>query len=115
MDFAWFMILFMNPLLLVVGVLLGATWSLCGAQWVYRTVRRRSLRKEFAAKKPRHLSAVLEPRWDAYDPEEAHVDTKCICHGRRLKEGDMVLLWPEAGALGLINISVYCPSVKEFV
>jgi len=115
MEFAWFMALFMNPLLLIVGVLLGATWVVCGGSWVYRVLRRRSLHREFKAKKPRHMSAVLEPRWDEYDPYEPHVDTKCVCHKEKVKEGALVLLWPEAGSLGLIHISVYCQSVRESV
>lgn len=115
MTFAWFMMLLMNPFLLVAGVLLGITWTLCSASTLYRVVRRRRLHREWKQDKPRHLSPTLVPRWDDYDPDEPNVDSKCTCHGRKIPEGEFVMLWPETGALGLFHLSVYCTSVKEAV
>jgi hypothetical protein len=115
MDFAWFMMLLMNPFVLIVGILLGVTWTLCGASSAYRWTRRRALRRNWQQNKPRHFSPLLTPRWDEYDPDESHVDSRCVCHNRKVNPGETVLLWPEAGQLGLIHISVYCTAVKETV
>lgn len=113
MFFAWFMASLMNPLLLITGILLGATWALTGAASLYRYGRRRRLRRDYRSDRPRCIQATLEPRWAEFDPDEEHVDSRCVCHNRRIPEGETVLLWPETGSLGLIHIAVYCMKVKE--
>ena len=115
MTFAWFMMLLMNPFLLVAGVLLGVTWTWCSASTLYRAARRRKLHKEWKQDKPRYLSPVLAPRWDDYNPDEPNVDSRCTCHRRRLIPGETVLFWPETGAMRLFHVSVYCTTVKEDV
>lgn len=113
MIFAWFMLACMNPLILILGILLGGTWALTGARFFYQAVSRRRLRKEWRRDEPRHINPFLTPRWDEYDRDEPAVDSRCVCHNRKIPEGEMVLLWPETGSLGLLHVSVYCMAVKE--
>lgn len=114
MYLVWFMTLLMNPLLLICGVLLGISGTLWAGPLLYRLNRRRKLRRNWMADSPRTVRATLDARFDSFDPDEPGVDHRCVCHNRRIEEGEHVLLWPETSEVGLTYIAVYCLSgIKE--
>lgn len=100
------------------GVVLTAPLATLGALWlapvVYRAKRRRELRRMWRMDVPRPFSESVLPHWAEYVIDET-VDRRCVCHGRRIYEGEWVLMWPEVGPLGILHTAVYCPSVKESV
>lgn len=101
------------------GMIIGGAITLLGslalAPVIYRTRRRRELRRMWRMDQPRPMPVGLMPIWGDYDSENSSVDRRCVCHGRRVFEGERVLLWPEMGPLGALHTTVYCESVKESV
>lgn len=102
-----------------VGAVLGSAFSVVAALGVapvvYRTIRRRALRRMWRRDEPRDLPVVFMPQWAEYDLDDETVDRRCVCHNRRLFQGERVLLWPEVGPMGVLHTAVYCESVKEQV
>lgn len=99
----------------VIGTGITALGALSVAPGVYRARRRRQLRRMWQMDCPRPLGESAMPQWVDYDSEDETVDRRCVCHNRRIYEGERVLLWPEFGPMGIVITSVYCESVKESV
>jgi hypothetical protein len=101
------------------GVVLGFGTAFLSAlavtPLVYRAKRRRELRRMWRMDRPRSMAMGIMPSWSDYDPADETVDRRCVCHNRRIYEGERVLLWPEIGPMGIVHTSVYCESVKESV
>jgi hypothetical protein len=100
---------------LAVGIPAGAAAALLVVPGAYRAKRRHSLRVAWIMDEPREMPQYHLPHWDEYDPDDESVDSRCICHSRRVLPGQRVLLWPEVGPFGIMVTSVYCESVKEQV
>jgi hypothetical protein len=102
----------------VIGMFVGMVLivAVSGAfPYIYRAKRRRDLRRMWRRNQPRPLMEGMVPVWREYDPEDATVDHRCVCHGRVLYPGERALYWPEVGPLGVLHTSVYCESVREVV
>lgn len=97
----------------IVGTGAGVVVAVVAVPMVYRMWRRKKLHKEWKADAPMKSVPFLSPSWVEYDPDEMTVDSRCVCHGRRIGEGERVLLRPEIGPFGVLQTSVYCQSIKE--
>jgi hypothetical protein len=100
---------------IALGVTAGIGIAFIGVPTAYKVKRRKELRKQWQQDEPREISAQLLPHWGEYDPEAEEVDSRCVCHWRRIVPGERVLLWPEVGGFGLVHTSVYCENVRERV
>jgi hypothetical protein len=99
----------------VIGAAFATVVALGAVPVAYRHWRRRTLRRMWRRDEPRDLPISLMPQWGAYSLDDETVDRRCVCHNRRLFEGERVLLWPEIGPMGVLHTAVYCESVKEQV
>lgn len=119
MGFVQFAGLFFTWWGFFIGMLIGGSAVALGlvgvAPVVYRVWRRQRLRKQWRLDLPRAIPVDLTPKWGPYDLDNPTVDRRCICHNRRLYEGENVLHWPEVGPMGVLHTAIYCESVKEQV
>lgn len=109
----WIINMWSLTLGLIIGVGSGVIVAVGVMPMVYRVRRRRKLRQEWKRDIPLAATPLLAPCWAEFDPDEETVDSRCVCHGRKIGEGERVLLRPEIGPFGLLHTSVYCDKVKE--
>lgn len=117
-GFVEFVVWVINVWSLTLGLMIGVAVVLaavCSGPAVYRAWHRRKLRQEWRRDVPMVTTPFLSPSWVEFDPDVETVDRKCVCHGRRIGEGEQVLLRPEIGPFGVLHTSVYCQSIKETV
>lgn len=111
--FLTFLSWFFNVTLVLVGITAGVLVTLSMGPGIYRTSRRRTLRRDWRMDRPQRVMESLTPQWERYDPELTGVGKRCICHQRAIHPGERVLLWPETGPMGILHVAVYCETVKE--
>jgi hypothetical protein len=97
----------------VLGVGLGIVGTLTLGPVLYRRHRSLVLRRDWRRNRPHPVVESLTPEWGPYDPDLKGVGKRCICHHRVVHPGENVLLWPETGPLGVLNIAVYCETIRE--
>lgn len=103
----------MNPILFVLGIMIGVLGAFAVTPWSYRLYRRWILHRRWRQDRPQRIVESLTPQWEDYDPDLCGVDRRCVCHRRYLHPGERVLLWPETGPLGILHVAAYCETVKE--
>lgn len=111
----WIIDMWSLTLGIIIGVATGVIVAVGIAPAIYRAWHRKKLRQEWKRDAPMESTPFLSPSWVEYDPDELTVDHRCVCHGRRIGEGERVLLRPEIGPFGMLQTSVYCQSIKETV
>lgn len=111
--FLTFMIWLFNGTFFLIGLAIGVAGTATLGPAVYRSYRRRALRRAWRLDTPRRVVESLTPQWEKYDPDLAGVGKRCICHNRQIHPGERVLLWPETGPMGVLHVAVYCETSKE--
>lgn len=112
-DFLEFMVWLIQWTFFGFGVLTGILLVTCLGPFLYRSHRRRVLRRRWKADKPMEYTEPLAPEWQPYVPEAVGVDKRCVCHNRRIHPGERVLMWPETGPMDVLHVAVYCENSRE--